>query len=529
MSWKEESLTWHFVEKWADRKPEAEVLVDEKGRLNWREFSRGVDLVAKAMLEAGVEKGDVVAMLDVPCNEFPIVYMAAGKVGAMWLGLAPKFTLDELRYIFNDAKPAVLFTMREYMNADLGENIKALVKEFPFLKKVIVKGGALEGTEDYYDYTGRPREEMDAALEERAESVTPEDDALLLYTSGSTGKPKGVVHTHRSLIANVSVASREFGFNEQSRLIVHMPINHVAADTEIGLSSIYVGGALVHMAVFEPARSLEVIEKEKVTVTGQIPVMYLLQMKTERFRSTDFSAVKSFVWGGSAAPLPMIQALAAIAEKTGTILVNGYGSTEVGGFISFTKRDDGVEDLQGTLGVIAEPHEIKVVDKDRRELAAGEIGEFAFRGPFLMKKYLNKPEATAEVMDDDGWFYSSDIGYMDERGYIYITGRKSEMYKTAGENVFPREIEEVLEQHPSVGLAAVVGVPHDFFGEVGWAFAMKTPGAPDVQPGELRGLCKEKLADYKVPRKFIVRDLLPMLPNGKINKPALKREIEEEK
>ncbi|MBW2596080.1 MAG: acyl--CoA ligase [Deltaproteobacteria bacterium] len=526
MSWKTLNLTWHYVEKWADKKPGVEVMVFEDERLTWGDFKKEMDSLARAYLEVGVEKGDRVAMLSMARNEFLTTYMAAGKVGAVWLGLSPKFTLDELRYQIGDSKPTVLISLRKYLDVDLAETIKVLLKEFSCIKKALVIGEAVEGTEDFREFTRKPRPELDEALEKRSAEVMEEDEALLLYTSGSTGKPKGVVHTHKSIIRNIEIEVKKFYFTETARGLLHFPINHVAADTEIGFAAIMGGGSLVLMDKFDPGAVLKIIEKERITVLGQVPVMYLLEFKQPDFFETDLSSIEGFMWAGAAAPKIMIDVLSAICEKTGAALITGYGSTEVAGFVTYTEKGDDLETVMKTAGKIAPPFELKIVDEGRKMLPDGEIGEIAVRGPFLMKGYFNKPEATAEVIDEEGWYYTSDLAYRDERGYLYITGRKSEMFKTGGENVYPREIEETLESHDSVLFAAVMGVNDEIYQEVGWAFVMLMPGKTATEE-ELRSLCKSRLANFKVPKKFFIRELLPLLSTGKVDKLALKKEISE--
>jgi acyl-CoA synthetase (AMP-forming)/AMP-acid ligase II len=222
----------------------------------------------------------------------------------------------------------------------------------------------------------------------------------------------------------------------------------------------------------------------------------------------------------------MIDLLGPICQKTGAKLITGYGSTEVCGFITYTEKDDDVETLLKTAGKIAKPFELKIVDGQRRALPAGEVGEIAVRGPFLMKGYYGRPEETARVVDREGWYYTSDLAFQDDRGYIHITGRLSEMFKSGGENVYPREVEEVIESHAAVLFAAVIGVPDDIYQEIGWAFVMPTPGQ-NVTEEDLRELCKNSLANFKVPKKFFIRPMLPLLASGKVNKMALKEEIAE--
>ncbi len=521
-----DTLTWHYVERWAAERPDSEALVFEKERLTWRDFKVSMDAVALAFLEAGVMKGDRVALLSMARTEFLTTYMAAGKIGAVWLGLSPKFTIEELRYQIGDCRPSVLIALREYLGNDLSETIRTLMKEFSFIRKVLILGEPMEGTENFHAFAQKPRKELEAALDLRSKEIRESDEALLMYTSGSTGKPKGVIHTHRSIVENIRIEVGKFYFDEQSRGILHFPINHVAADVEIGFGAIMSGGCIVCMDRFDPAETLKVIEKEKITHVGQVPVMFLLEFKQPEFWKTDFSSVRAFVWAGAAAPKIMIDILTPICQKTGAALLTGYGSTEVCGFITYTEKDEETETLLKTAGRIAPPFELKIVDNNRHELPDGEIGEIAVRGPFLMKGYYNRPEDTARVIDHDGWYYTTDLAYRDSRGYVRITGRISEMFKSGGENVYPREIEEVIESHGAVLFAAVIGVPDEIYQEVGWAFVMPKPGQ-SVTDDDLRDLCKSSLANFKVPKKFFIRPMLPLLASGKVNKLALKEEIRE--
>ncbi len=526
MSWSDLQQTWHFVEKWANETPEAEALVFENERLSWQQFKSEMDRIALALLDIGVQKGDRVAFLSMARNEFLTTYMAANKAGAVWLGLNPKFTLDELRYQLGDCRPVVLIAVRSYLEKDLGPDITCLIKEFPFIKKFLIIGDPVESTENFSEYVNKPCHVTLVDLEQRSARLTSADNALLMYTSGSTGRPKGVVHTHASIIENIRVEAQQFQLHNRSRALLHFPVNHVAADVEIGFGTIMAGGCNVMMDSFHPLESLHMIEREKITLLGQVPVMFLLQMQQPQFKQTDFSSVERFVWAGAAAPKMMVEVLSRICMKTGATLTTGYGSTEVCGFITYTSADIDVDRLTNSAGRVAKPFELKIVDDSRQELACGEIGEIAVRGSFMFREYLDNPAETAAVLDSDGWYYTNDLAYMDELGYIFITGRKSEMFKTGGENVYPREVEEVLESHTGVLFAAVIGVADDLYQEVGWAFVMRQPGT-DVTEDALRSLCADSLVNYKVPKKFILRPSLPLLATGKVNKTALKQDIED--
>ncbi|MCG6879843.1 MAG: acyl--CoA ligase, partial [Deltaproteobacteria bacterium] len=423
MTWKTLDQTWHYVEKWAASHPDKEVLVFGDQRLTWMDFKKQMDLIAKAYLDIGVRKGDRIAFLAMARNEFLTTYMAAGKVGTVWFGLNPKFTLDELRYQLNDSRPTVLITLRNFMDNDLRGNTRILMRECPFVKKVLVMGKPFEGAENFAEFISIPRPELDDRLDKRSAEVAKDDPALLMYTSGSTGKPKGVVHTHNSIVENIKVEVDKFHFHENTRGLLHFPINHVAADVEIGFGCIMSGGSLVLMDSFDPVSSIRMVEKEHITMIGQVPVMFLLQMKQPDFMTADLSSVEHFIWAGAAAPKLMIDVLSAIIQKTGAGLLTGYGSTEVCGFVTYTESGDDLDTLMKTAGKIADPFELKIVDDDRHELPDGKVGEIAVRGPFLFDKYLNMPEATADVVDEHGWYFTDDLAFKDDRGYIHITGR----------------------------------------------------------------------------------------------------------
>lgn len=517
-------LLWQHVEYWARIKPSAEAMVFEGQRLSWKEFDEQINRTAKAFLALGVQPGDRVALISMARPEFMVSYLAASKIGAIWLGLSPKFALDELRNLLGHSRPKLLIVLREYMGIDLVQTGLTFFQEFSFLCDVLVINKIGKEGIDYGSFTSEARPELDQALAVRAAQVRPGDETLLIYTSGSTGKPKGVLHTHEAIIRNIAQEVKHFEWSEESRVLLHFPINHVAASVEIGFGAVCAGAALIMMDRFDPVESLQVMERERVTVLGQVPAMYLLQFQQGCFRGTDFSRVRAFIYGGSTPPQALVDILSGVAQRTGARLMTGYGSTELCGFVTYSTPEDDLELLTKSAGKVAPGFEMKVVDEDRKPLSAGQIGEIAVRGPSIMKGYLNSPEATAEVVDADGWYYTSDLGYLNARGYLFISGRKSEMYKSGGENVFPREVEEVLESHSAVLFAAVIGVPDPVYSEVGTAFVMPKPGQ-QLTVEELQRHCRAHLVNFKVPKHFELRPMLPLLPSGKVNKLALKNDL----
>ncbi len=514
-------LLWHYVDKWSLERPDAEAIVFGARRMTWSQLADAVDRTARALLALGVEKGECVAFISNPRPEFIITFMAAAKISAIWVGLSPRFSIQETNRILRDCRPAVLITQDRYEKVNLVERALTFSFELSCIHEILVIGKAPKGMHTFDTFTSEQRPEMNTTLEERKAQASPDDEVLLMFTSGSSGFPKGVLHTHSSIISNVRCEKKALKMSGDSRILLHFPVNHVAADVEIGYCAVFSGACIVMLESFDAIKTLETIEKEQITIIGQVPAMYMLEIRNPAFGKTCWDSVKTFVWGGSAGPRGMLEALDAIRRKTGARLITGYGATEVGGFVTFTKSGDSLAVLQESVGPPGGNCEIRIVDEHRKPVKAGKIGEVAVRGPVLMKGYLNSPALTSEVMDEEGWYYSKDLGSMDPQGVLTLHGRHSEMFKTGGENVFPCEIEGVLESHPSVLYAAVIVVSDDVFDEVCHAHVMKAPGA-ELGAKELIDWCKNSLSYFKVPKKIVFHSVLPLLPNGKVDKIKLR-------
>lgn len=511
-------LTWQPLAHWAVTKPDACAAVCMGREVTWAALWAETCALARGLLALGAGRGTRVAYLGMARPEFYAIFMGANAAGAAWLGLSPKFTEPELAFMLADCQPTVLFAETEFAGQSLLPLVQALQARSPSIQHLIVLDGDADSALGYgrfvNDHAAGPNPLAPEA------HVQPGDDALIMYTSGSTGKPKGVLHTHASILAYTHIQVRQFGFGSDSRTLLHFPINHVAADVEIGFASLYAGATTVMMPAFDPVESLRVIEREAVTVVGQIPAMFLLQAATPVFNDIDWSRVEAFIWAGSAAPRSLIEMLSQLAAPAGARLITGYGSTETCGFVTYTAPEDNIELLSSTVGRPAPGVELRIVNEAHQRVPTGTVGEVAIRGPMLMRGYLNRPEETALAIGPDGWYCSGDLGWLDEAGFLHLAGRLSEMFKTGGENVHPREIEDVLELHPEVRMAAVVGVPDPVYHEVGRAFVVLKPGA-ELDVDALRAHCRGLLANFKVPKIFTLRDSLPLLPNGKVNKKAL--------
>jgi len=342
-----------------------------------------------------------------------------------------------------------------------------------------------------------------------------DDTAVLLYTIGTTGKPKGAELTHSNLSNNVRVAMGLFEVSDNDIMLGALPLFHSFGQTCALNCTMAAGGTLTLIPRFDPEKALEIIERDKVSIFEGVPTMFSAMLHAPNKDDIDVSCLRVCASGGSAMP---VEVLTQFEEQFGTKVLEGYGLSETSPVASFNHPDR--ERKPGSIGTPIEGVEMKVVDDEGNDVPQGEVGEIVIKGHNVMKGYWNRDDATKESIRD-GWFHTGDMAKVDEDGYFFIVDRKKDMIIRGGYNVYPREIEEVLYEHPAVREAAVVGVPHQELGEeVGAAVALKE--GESVEADELQKFVKDQVAAYKYPRHIWFVDELPKGPTGKI----LKREIE---
>jgi fatty-acyl-CoA synthase len=353
--------------------------------------------------------------------------------------------------------------------------------------------------------------------------VGHEDPSIIVYTSGTTGHPKGAVHSHRILRNECSI-TEVMDVGPESRILNHLPWFHVGGGFTGVLPPLITGAAMVVMDVWEPGAALELIEREGVTVFSGIPTHFIDVLNHPSLPDRDVSSLRNGWIGGANNPPEVIQAVIDRLGMQGIQPV--YGMTETTSVTTLARLDDPREVVVSGRGRPVSDFEVMVADTDTRApLPAGREGEVCVRGHLVMQGYYRKPEATAAVMDDDGWFHTGDLGVLDEDGYLSITGRKSDMFIVGGANAYPAEIEIALSEHPAVKQAYVVGVPHPRLGEVGFAFVERRG---EVSEDEVKAFCKGRLADYKVPRFVHFVDEWPLTATGKIQRFRLKEQAAEQ-
>ncbi len=509
-----------YLSHWATESGDRTAAVYDDQRLSWQELHSQVQSMACRLMECGVKKGDRVATLSAACNEYLVAYLATTLIGGIWFGLHPRYTRQELRYMLNDAAPKVVVTIDNYLDREFEEDFKALRQECSSITTVIVVGD-----QDWPDCEpwelSAPSAEALQSLEARAAQIVPGDGALIVYTSGTTGKPKGALLTHHNILSNIAIQNRHFGFEKNSSVLIHFPTNHIACSTELTIGSLMAGAKMVFLDKFHPAETLETVQREQITMFGQIPTMFLLEFALPNYDEYDLSSVSTYIWAGSAAPESMVRRL----EQSGARLLTGYGMTELTGFVTFTDALATDQELIQGAGIIDPAYELKLVDENRVDLTAAQVtdrtvGEVAIRGDCVMDGYWGRGAQTREAIDSDGWLYTGDMASMDKKGNIYLAGRIHDMFKSGGHNIYPREIETVIEQQPEVAMVAVIPVSDPIYQEVGRALIVAKSNQT-VSIDHIDRLCREQLANFKVPKSIRIVDSFPLLPNGKLDKKAI--------
>ncbi|HTS98275.1 MAG TPA: long-chain fatty acid--CoA ligase [Streptosporangiaceae bacterium] len=467
--------------------------------LGYSDLQEAAGRVVSLLSSLGVAPGDRVGIMLPNVPAFPVAFYGALGAGAVVVPMNPLLKSREVAYYLGDSGAKVLFAWHT-------------------AAAEAAKGAAASGTRVVVvdDPDARSLLAGLFPVHTRAERAD-DDDAVILYTSGTTGQPKGAELTHANLIRNAELTAQTLiGAGPDDVVMGCLPLFHVFGLT-CGLNAAVVGGAtLTLLPRFDPGKALAIIARDRVTIFEGVPTMYAAMLHHPSSADADTSSLRVCVSGGAAMPVEILHAF----EKTfGCMILEGYGLSETSPVASFNHPN--AERKPGSIGTPVAGVEMRVVGNDGQELPPGEVGEIAIRGHNVMKGYWGKPEATAEAIPD-GWFRTGDLARVDSGGYFFIVDRKKDLIIRGGYNVYPREIEEVLYEHPAVGEAAVIGIPHDQLGEEVAAAVSLKPGAT-ATPQELQAYVKERVAAYKYPREVWVVPELPKGPTGKIVRREVRR------
>ena len=481
----------------AERHGDRPALRMDDASLTYAEFRTAASQVATGLQARGVQPGDRVGMVLPNVLSFPVVFYGALLAGAVVVPMNPLLKAREVEYFLQDSGARLVVAMEP--SAAAASEAAATVGI-----EAVTVGAAL------------PETLMDTGAEPATPVERADDDtAVILYTSGTTGRPKGAELTHAGLGSNARTTQETLLEGSPDDVIMGcLPLFHVFGLTCSLNAGVLAGSCLTLIPRFDGAKALSVIGRDRVTVFEGVPTMFSAMLHAPDRDAADVSTLRLCVSGGSAMP---VEVMRSFEETFGCIVLEGYGLSETSPVSCFNHPH--AERKPGSIGTPIRGVEQRLVDDEGKDVAAGEVGEIAIRGENVMKGYWQRPDDTAKAIPD-GWFRTGDLARTDEDGYYFIVDRKKEMIIRGGYNVYPREIEEALYEHPAVAEVACVGIAHPELGEeVGAAVALK-PGAT-AEVGELRDFAKARVAAYKYPRHVWLVDVLPKGPTGKILRRAV--------
>jgi long-chain acyl-CoA synthetase len=472
------------------------------------DFDRAVNRTVRLLEARGVTRGDVVSLLMPNSAEYIIAYFACWKLGATAGPINSLLKAEEISFVLRDSETSTLLVHPDFLPTTdkIGNDVPSLHQVISFADEAVVTK----------EFVAESSGKVASSSDLNAHNINSDTEAIIIYTSGTTGKPKGCLLTHGNLIANAQQISSWLRFTKDDRLLTIMPLFHMNAVSVTTMSALYAGGSTVVSPKFSASRFWQIISDYEITSFGSVATMLSMLLstypdgvpkglKTEQLR---------FAMCGSA-PVPA-EVMKRFEETFNCLVIEGYGLSESTCRSTFNPPDE--RRRPGSCGM-AIGNEMRVVDEDDREVAHGELGEIVLRGENILKGYYRNPEVTATAFRN-GWFHTGDIGYRDAEGFFYIVDRKSDMIIRGGENIYPREIDECLYQHPMIAAAATIGVPDELYGEEVAAFVVLKEGG-EVTEKEIIDYCRARLADYKCPKSVRIVSEIPKGPTGKL----LKREL----
>jgi len=466
--------------------------------------------------DIGIRKGDKVSVYLPNMPEYVYLYLGIPKIGAVIGPVNALFKAREVQFVVGHSEAKAIITIPPFM-----EMINQIKGELPNLKNIIIIGDPIEGTLNFSELMNSASSNPPPIVEINEK----EDPAAILYTSGTTGFPKGVLQTHFNIRRNAEMMRDFLNLGGDFRFMLILPLFHVNAQVVTVMGPLVIGASCILTSGFSAQTHWETVAKYKASTFSAVPTILsiLLRMPHENL---DISSLEFVVCG--AAPLP-IEVMKEFEATFNCKVVEGYGLTEGTCASSVNPLPTETEDRRkiGSIGIPLPGNEMKIVDDNGNDVPPKTKGEIIIKGDNIMKEYFKNPEANAETLKQ-GWLYTGDIGYMDEDGFFYITDRKKDMIIRGGENIYPREIEEVLYSHPDVSLATVTGVRDEVYGELPKAFVVLKEGKSVIED-EMIGYCKTKLANFKIPKYVEFRQSLEQTPTGKIVKQSLREEEEKKR
>ncbi len=505
------------TQRFADR----EAIVDGDVRWTWSQFSAQVDMAARALMASGIDTGDRIAIWAPNIHEWAVAALAIHTVGGVVIPVNTRYRGNEAAFIIGRANARMLFTVTDFLDTDYVALLNAADDGIPeCLDEIIVlRGTEAEYTTPWHDFMARGSQIEPEAVRTRVDAIDPDDLCDILFTSGTTGAPKGAMLRHGATVRAYTAWADVIGLREDDRYLVVNPFFHAFGLKAGILACVLTGATIVPQAVFDVAAVVQRIEDERISMLPGPPTIYQTILNNPELAGRDLSSLRLAVTGAAVIPVELIERMR--SDLPFETVVTGYGLTEATGIATMCRHDDDPITIATTSGRPIPGMEMRLVDDDGNAVPAGEPGEVHLRGFNVMAGYLDDPDATSHAIDPEGWLHTGDIGVADEAGNLRITDRIKDMFIVGGFNTYPAEIEQALARHPDISACAVIGVPDERMGEVGHAFVIPRAGAT-IDESEVIAWARERLANYKVPRRVMVVDEFPLNASGKVLKYVLR-------
>jgi len=504
------NIAW-WVKRWSELHPHKTAIIFEGIQISYLELHQSVNRACCWLQSLGIEKGDRVAVMLNNCPEFLELFLACSRMGALFVPINYRLAAPELDYTLTNSRPRLFVFGDEFsetivsLKLDSGRPLMLLAS----IPECAIANDIL----DYRRETAACDGQLPFLTDLMAPAV-PEEPHVIMYTSGTTGKPKGAVLSHRKTFFNCLNADIFFKLYFDDIMLVVLPLFHSGGLFIQASPVIYKGATMVLHKSFDPHRTYRDIRQYQVTKFLGVPTVYKSLVKAESQQKTALSSLKVCAIGGE----KLTPELMAQFKDAGFSLRQIMGQTETSILLWAHEKD--VVRKPGSVGKPVFHAEVRIVDRQGRACEPGQVGEIVVRGSIMMTEYWQDPVKTEETIRG-GWLHTGDLARMDEDGYFYLIDRAKDMFISGGENVYPAEIERVLRKHPAVEDIAVVGAPDETWGEVGYAFVIKKPGA-DLKPDDLIDFCDGQLARYKWPRKILIAEDFPRTALGKVRKTVLR-------
>ena len=475
-------------------------------RWTYRQLLDEVEKTARGLAGLGLQAGDRVGVWAGSCAEWILLQLACPRIGVVLVSVNPAYRASDLGYIIRKSKMAAIFHFPNDARAD-----------YDSILKEACEGEASNLRHDVRIGTSSWQTMIESGTSITTTLVDPHSVVNIQYTSGTTGNPKGVLLTHHNLVNNACLTARGLELTKRDRVCQTFPLYHCAGYTVSSLAALLSGAAFVLPSrMFDPRATLETIDQEKITVLLAVPSMYIAMLEQPDFDRFDVTSLRVLLTGGAACSGELIQRLEQEFGARG--IYNAYGQTESSPTVTMCDRESSPEQRATTIGRTMPNTEIKIADTLNGEpLPLGEQGEICARGYFAMKGYDDDPDATRIAIDDSGWLHTGDLAVMREDGYLILTGRAKDMIIRGGENICPKEIENLLQTHPKIAEACVLGLPHERLGEIVMAWIRLKAGEISSED-EIREFCRGKAAHFKIPQHLRFVDNFPMTASGKVQK-----------